>query len=187
MSRELARTPATPTPAPPAAGAAARKKCAACDTLKPLKEFRPAAGDGEVKTCAACRERYAERRRERRDEERGELRSRALDLAQALLFLADLHPDYRPELDRMASRIQKRGRLRGDRGAEAVTLAIKVRGCHTLQDLAYETKMLPSDVSRVLAAMRACGLAEFTTIRRAGGECEWWTLVEAPAPSPVRP
>jgi hypothetical protein len=187
MSLELAHTPATPAPAASAAGRAALKNCAACDTFKPLKDFRHANNSAPaLKTCAGCRSRIAERRRERKDEERGELRSRALDLAQALFFLADLHPDYRLELDRLASRIQRHGHRRRDSAVEAVTKAIRVHACHTVADIVDETRMPASDVRRVLAAMHACGRVESTTQLRGGAEIEWWDLADG-APSSARP
>ena len=98
----------TPVPPAPAPQQASMKKCAGCDTLKPLRDFHqgnnPAA---QLKTCAGCRARAAERRRERKEEERGELRARPLDLAQALFFLADRHPEYGSELRRLAWRVRR--------------------------------------------------------------------------------
>lgn len=188
MSQVLAPNPATPAPAAPTAERPAQKKCASCDTFRPSKDFhqgsKPAS---ELKTCKHCRARVAERRRERKAEQRGELRDKAGDLAQALLFLADLHPEYRGELDRLATRLQKRTHRTADREAEAVASAIGRHGCHTVSDIVAQTRMLRSDVERVLSAMRASGRARSREITRGGGACELWSLVDAPAGSLVRP
>lgn len=176
LTRPAGALGSAPSPAPPPAGL---KRCAGCDTPRPLRDFRhgnkPAS---ELKTCAGCRARVAERRRERKEEERGELRARALDLAQALLFLADSHPEYRAELNALAQRIQRRGGGHHDRAAEAVTAAVTRHGCHSVSDIADQTGMTPSDVSRVLGAMRAAGLAETRPVRRGDGSTrELWFLV----------
>lgn len=153
------------------------KRCVGCDALKPLRDFRQGnKPTADLRTCAACRARIAERRRERKEQERGELRARALDLAQALLFLADSHPEYRAELNALVGRVQRRGG-RHDRDVEAVAAAVGRRGCHTVSDIADETRMAASDVERVLAAMRASGQAELRPVRRAGTTRELWFLV----------
>lgn len=179
-----------PTRPAGSAGPAMVKRCAGCDTWKPLADFRQRnKATAGLKTCAGCRARASERRRERKEEQRGELRARALDLAQSLLFLADFHPEYRAELNRLAHRVQRRGGRHHDREAEAVSVAVGRRGCHTLADIADETRMPPSDVSRVLEAMRATGRAETRPVRRADGSThELWFLVEgAPSGADVLP
>lgn len=183
MSQVLAHTPATPAPATPAAERAAPKRCAACDTFKPFKDFRQGnKPTADLKTCAGCRARIAQRRRERREEARSELRNLALDLAQSLIFLADNHPAYREELNRMAQRVQRRSHHAPDREVEAVTAAIRGR-CHTVGDIADEKRMLPSDVTRVLHAMRAAGLVACAEVLRGGRPCELWSLVQKPTPA----
>jgi hypothetical protein len=149
----------TPDHAPPAPAPPGLKRCAGCDTYKPLRDFRqgnkPAS---ELKTCAGCRARASERRRERKEEERGELRARALDLAQALLFLAERHPEYRAELNRLAGRVQRRGgRRTHDRDVAAVTAAMLKPLVQEASDIALEAQLPREDVERILSAMLAAG------------------------------
>lgn len=146
--------PPTPVPAP-----ATLKKCAGCDTHKPLRDFRQGnKPPSTLKTCAGCRARSAERRRERKEEERGELRARSLDLAQALLFLAGRHPGYAAELNRLARRIQRRGgRRTTDRDVAAITAAMRKPLVQEASDIALEAQLPREDVERILSAMLAAG------------------------------
>jgi hypothetical protein len=102
------------------------------------------------------------RRQAQKQLDRGEERSRALNLAQQLQFLADdpVNHLYAPELRRIINKIRIFGGRSHDADVVAVMKAIKYRQCNSVYDICEETDIPQEVVEDLIAQMIEAGAAE---------------------------